>query len=108
MSQWSSVRRVPPPAPRASPPPLPPPPSSAPLDMDHSPPLSKASNGLSCRDIKEVCEHAERRWVAKMIKKEVTDDTPPLSEYMLCLSHRRREAGPGVEVSTPFQRENPF
>ena len=60
--------------------------------------FASASDGLSCRDIKEVCEHAERRWVAKLIKKEVTDDTPPLSEYMLCLSHRRREAGAGSET----------
>merc|ERR1712146_701729 len=30
------------------------------------------SGGFSGRDIKEVCEHAERRWVAKLIRKEVS------------------------------------
>jgi len=45
---------------------------------------------LSARDLKEVCEHAERRWVAKLIRSEVpsTEDTPPLKEYLSCLQHR--------------------
>mmetsp|Transcript_25186 Transcript_25186/g.32760 ORF Transcript_25186/g.32760 Transcript_25186/m.32760 type:complete len:305 (+) Transcript_25186:78-992(+) len=48
-----------------------------------------ASAGMSCRDIKEVCEHTERRWVAMMIQsRETVADTPPLSEYLSCLHHR--------------------
>jgi|AntAceMinimDraft_5_1070358.scaffolds.fasta_scaffold112329_1 hypothetical protein len=41
--------------------------------------LADASNGLSCRDLKEVCEHAERRWVAKVRV------TPPVNACQLQL-----------------------
>lgn len=55
------------------------------------------SGGFSGRDIKEVCEHAERRWVAKLIRKEVSasQDTPPISEYEFCLRHRTRSPQDG-------------
>ena len=57
-------------------------------------------SGLSCRDIKETCEHAERRWVAALIRKDVTaPDTPPISEYMFCLAHRRRDDSANADLA---------
>ncbi|TMW68652.1 hypothetical protein Poli38472_006120 [Pythium oligandrum] len=44
--------------------------------------LASVASGLSCRDIKEICEYAERKWASKVLKKEVTDDLPPLQAYI--------------------------
>ena len=57
----------------------------------YSPDLARfasLSGGLSARDIKEVCEHAERRWVAKIIRQKTTEQTPPIDEYLGCMRHR--------------------
>lgn len=43
--------------------------------------LAGISLGLSCRDIKEICEYAERKWASKLLKKEVSADLPPLDAY---------------------------
>lgn len=32
--------------------------------------LAERTAGLSCRDIKEICEHAERRWASKWIREK--------------------------------------
>eukprot|EP00622_Pseudochattonella_farcimen_P006258 FR742039.1.p1 GENE.FR742039.1~~FR742039.1.p1 ORF type:complete len:162 (+),score=18.45 FR742039.1:66-488(+) len=62
--------------------------------------FARAATGLSCRDIKETCEHAERRWVAALIRKDVTTpDTPPISEYMFCLAHRRRDDSANADLA---------
>ena len=50
--------------------------------------FASLSGGLSARDIKEVCEHAERRWVAKIIRQKTTEQTPPIDEYLGCMRHR--------------------
>lgn len=39
--------------------------------------LSKASDGLVGRDIRDVCEHAERQCAARIIKGEVDKDALP-------------------------------
>ncbi|DBA00700.1 TPA: hypothetical protein N0F65_001171 [Lagenidium giganteum] len=44
--------------------------------------LANLSTGLSCRDIKEICEYAERKWASKILKKEVTGELPPLQSYV--------------------------
>ena len=35
--------------------------------------LSQLSNGMSGRNISDICKDAERRWAAKLIRKEVTE-----------------------------------
>lgn len=89
--------------------------------------FAEVSLGLSCRDIKEVCEHTERRWVARILnggdqndvklKKPNNNnnsmsgstcpvkrlpDTPPLSEYLTCLNHRVGNHGIQKEKSTTY------
>ncbi|CAM9690633.1 unnamed protein product, partial [Phaeothamnion confervicola] len=50
--------------------------------------LAASSRGVSCRDIKEVCELAERRWASKLIRKEETTLVPPFVEYTEALAAR--------------------
>lgn len=52
--------------------------------------LAEASEGYSCRDIKEVCENAERKWASKTIRGEANGPTPPLKEYLQQLKARRQ------------------
>ncbi|KAK1947918.1 Diatom spindle kinesin-1 [Phytophthora citrophthora] len=44
--------------------------------------LAVVSPQLSCRDIKEICEYAERKWASKVLKKEETTELPTLQTYM--------------------------
>ncbi|CAM9200015.1 unnamed protein product [Choristocarpus tenellus] len=44
--------------------------------------LATASVGMSCRDIKETCEHAERRWASKIIRGQETGLLPPIEVGM--------------------------
>jgi len=50
--------------------------------------FASAAVGCAGRDIKEVCEHAERRWASKVIRKEVKKQLPTFKEYMDCLGER--------------------
>jgi SpoVK/Ycf46/Vps4 family AAA+-type ATPase len=47
--------------------------------------LSRESEGISGRNIKDVCEHAERRWASKLIKSEEYKELPDLNEYLASL-----------------------
>ncbi|XP_074270186.1 uncharacterized protein LOC141593128 [Silene latifolia] len=55
-----------------------------------------ATEGLSGRDIRDVCQQAERRWASKVIRSkaasEVKDEgsLPPLQEYIESASNRRK------------------
>jgi Holliday junction resolvasome RuvABC ATP-dependent DNA helicase subunit len=59
--------------------------------------LAGATAGLSCRDIKEVCEHAERQLASKLIAEhdlaKATDaagkEVPTLETYLRCISYRK-------------------
>uniref|UniRef100_A0AAV1V1L9 AAA+ ATPase domain-containing protein n=1 Tax=Peronospora matthiolae TaxID=2874970 RepID=A0AAV1V1L9_9STRA len=44
--------------------------------------LAAVSPHLSCRDIKEICEYAERKWASKVLKKEETMELPTLQTYL--------------------------
>ncbi|CAD8071579.1 unnamed protein product [Paramecium sonneborni] len=50
--------------------------------------LSQLSNGMSGRNISDICKDAERRWAAKLIRKEVTDQLPTLDQYKETLTQR--------------------
>ncbi|KAK9706359.1 hypothetical protein RND81_07G118900 [Saponaria officinalis] len=51
---------------------------------------------LSGRDIRDVCQQAERRWASKVIRSKATNaptdesSLPPLQEYLECASSRRK------------------
>ncbi|MDP2649728.1 MAG: AAA family ATPase, partial [bacterium] len=44
--------------------------------------IAKKTGELSGRDIKNVCERAERSWASKIIKKETESKLPPASHYL--------------------------
>ncbi|KAL3666551.1 hypothetical protein V7S43_008180 [Phytophthora oleae] len=52
------------------------------LSGDELSQLAAVSPQLSCRDIKEICEYAERKWASKVLKKEETTELPTLQTYM--------------------------
>ena len=81
--------------------------------------LAHASEGFSCRDMKEVCEHAERICATRTIEKiegklktsltpssqemqaavsAVGVDLPVVDDYLLCLRTRRAQTGTGKAV----------
>ena len=60
--------------------------------------LAEISEGFSCRDIKEICEHAERKLASKLINRgkiknnQETEDNsvvPSLEDYMSSISYRK-------------------
>jgi ATP-dependent 26S proteasome regulatory subunit len=55
--------------------------------------LASAAEGASGRDLRDVCEAAERRWAARRVRKEARTEgrlLPPLEEYRVALSERMR------------------
>ncbi len=50
--------------------------------------LAEASEGFSCRDVKEVCENTERKWASKTIRGDAKGPTPTLKEYIGQLKSR--------------------
>mmetsp|Transcript_138 Transcript_138/g.439 ORF Transcript_138/g.439 Transcript_138/m.439 type:complete len:245 (+) Transcript_138:3-737(+) len=54
--------------------------------------LAAASDGASGRDLRDVCEAAERKWAAKRVRQEGATKgkaLPPATEYSEALSQRR-------------------
>jgi len=51
--------------------------------------LAQESEGISGRNIKDVCEHSERRWASKILRGDESEDLPPLEEYLASLKTRR-------------------
>ena len=54
--------------------------------------LGEASEGLSGRDILDVCKSAERRWAAALVRGEETSPLPPHRLYDDGVARRRSEA----------------
>ncbi|GLI66086.1 hypothetical protein VaNZ11_009808 [Volvox africanus] len=51
--------------------------------------LAERTVGMSGRDLRDVCEHTERRWASKIIRGEVREeDLPPLAEYLASADER--------------------
>lgn len=44
---------------------------------------------MSGRNISDICKDAERRWAAKLIRKEVSERLPKLDQYVEALSQRQ-------------------
>ena len=51
--------------------------------------LAKESDGASGRDLRDVCEAAERKWAAKRVRAEVKGKLPTIEEYERALRERR-------------------
>lgn len=57
--------------------------------------LADMCEGMSGRDLRDICEQTERRWAAKIIRKEVNEDqVPPVEEYLLSVKERRAVQSP--------------
>lgn len=53
--------------------------------------LAEKSDGMSCRDIKDVCEHAERKYASELISKQTKIVGMPASkDYVECLLIRKK------------------
>ncbi|MFP4656892.1 MAG: ATP-binding protein [Candidatus Woesearchaeota archaeon] len=58
------------------------------LDESELKRLAESSEGVSGRNIKDICEHSERRWASKRIRGLVEDDLPAFDEYIHSLEAR--------------------
>ncbi|CAD6249551.1 unnamed protein product [Miscanthus lutarioriparius] len=58
--------------------------------------FSSATQEMSGRDIRDVCQQAERHWASKLIRGQVPKDgkgepsLPPIDEYLSCAEQRRK------------------
>lgn len=56
--------------------------------------LASVCDGMSGRDIHDVCQHAERRWASKLIRGQAgngpAQGLPPIQEYIECAEQRRQ------------------
>ncbi|XP_078438185.1 P-loop containing nucleoside triphosphate hydrolases superfamily protein isoform X2 [Wolffia australiana] len=57
--------------------------------------LADATEGMSGRDIRDICQQAERHWASKLIREQGGNELggvrlPPLEEYMECAKVRGR------------------
>ncbi|GBF90964.1 cell division cycle 48 [Raphidocelis subcapitata] len=51
--------------------------------------LAAMTVGFSGRDLRDICEQAERRWASRIIRKEAPEDSlPPLEEYKAAAAER--------------------
>ncbi|PRW59773.1 cell division cycle 48-like protein [Chlorella sorokiniana] len=54
--------------------------------------VAHATPGMAGRDLKDICEQAERRWASKIIRGQAQKgQLPPLREYLEAASQRLRE-----------------
>ncbi len=54
--------------------------------------LAKEADGLSGRNIKDVCEHSERRWASRLLRSSLPLELPFLEEYLSSLKLKRDRA----------------
>ncbi|MCX6710973.1 MAG: ATP-binding protein [Candidatus Woesearchaeota archaeon] len=59
--------------------------SDADLEM-----LARESEGISGRNIKDVCEHSERRWASKLLRGDESGELPPPENYLFSLKTRKK------------------
>ena len=59
------------------------------LSNDELKQLADLSKGMSGRNIKDVCEHSERRWASKRIREIVNEELPNIDEYIQSISSRQ-------------------
>ncbi|KAJ0965478.1 hypothetical protein J5N97_026616 [Dioscorea zingiberensis] len=57
--------------------------------------IALATENMSGRDIRDICQQAERHWAAKLIRSQVVKDIegtnlPPIEEYIRCADQRQK------------------
>ncbi|GAQ86354.1 AAA-type ATPase family protein [Klebsormidium nitens] len=52
--------------------------------------VAAATESMSGRDIRDICEQAERHWASKVIRAQVPQELPTLEEYLRCCKARRQ------------------
>ena len=62
--------------------------------------LAESMEGFSCREMKEVCEHAERNWAARKIRGEKLLSVPSIDVYLQCA--KMRTASSASSSSSPY------
>ena len=68
--------------------------------------LSTDTDGFSCRDIKEVCEHAERKFAAQKINnKAMMEEVPRWDDYNECIKYRKRNSVSGGNIVQNYSGE---
>ncbi|ONK63470.1 uncharacterized protein A4U43_C07F15480 [Asparagus officinalis] len=65
------------------------------LDASEIAEFASVTDGMSGRDIRDVCQQAERHWASKLIRGQVNGDgkgksLPPLEEYLKCAEQRQQ------------------
>ena len=53
--------------------------------------LADGSEGVSGRNIKDICEQSERSWASKMIRHEEHEELPRLEDYLIALEKRKEK-----------------
>jgi MoxR-like ATPase len=69
------------------------------LRSDHRARLAAASDGASGRDLRDICEAAERKWAARRVREEAATrgrPLPPVSEYEEALRQRQSHRAPAA------------
>lgn len=51
--------------------------------------LAQEAESFSGRNIKDVCEHSERKWASRLLRSNIPMGTPPLEEYLSSLKFRK-------------------
>ncbi|GAB4821726.1 hypothetical protein N2152v2_008772 [Parachlorella kessleri] len=65
--------------------------------------LAHATPGMAGRDLRDVCEQAERHWASKIIRgKASKGQLPPLSEYLEAAQQRLKELAGSERGPLPF------
>ena len=65
--------------------------------------MAGTTPGMAGRDLRDICEVAERRWASKIIRGQAAKGAlPPLAEYLDAARQRLREMA-GLPGSGPFQ-----
>ncbi|XP_029128289.1 ATPase family AAA domain-containing protein 1-B isoform X2 [Cajanus cajan] len=74
--------------------------------------LARVTEDMSGRDIRDICQQAERSWASKIIRGQVPKDgeeahLPPLQEYIMCATSRQealRNAAANRELRSSYRR----
>ncbi len=53
--------------------------------------LAKQSEGISGRNIKDICEHTERRWVSRLLSGDGVEGLPSLPSYLSSLKLKKEK-----------------
>ncbi|KAJ8461332.1 hypothetical protein OPV22_034258 [Ensete ventricosum] len=77
--------------------------------------LASATEGMSGRDIRDVCQQAERHWASKLIRGQAPKDAaegrgklPPIEEYIQSAEQRREATSTGGTSSSSSFGWKPF